>query len=79
MKDLSNKNVVHTKKGNVQYLQFRKLMEYKDVINHAYSLGTDVNFRTATKGKPIEGIESAMNSYRKLCNSIGANYINTIR
>lgn len=79
MRDLSNKNVVHIKKGNVQYLQFRKLMEYKDAINHAYSLGIDVDFRTATKGKPIEGIELAMNSYRNLCNSIGTYHINTIK
>lgn len=79
MKDLSNQNVVHIKKGNVQYLQFRKLLEYKDIINHAYSLGTDVNFRTATKGKPIEGLETAINSYSELCNSIGTNYIKTIK
>ena len=62
MKDLSNKNVVHIKKEKAQYLQFRKLNEYKDIINHAYSLGTDVNFRTATKGKPIEELELAINS-----------------
>ena len=79
MKDLSNKNVVHIKKGNVQYLQFRKLLEYKDIINHAYSLGTDVNFRTATKGKPIEDCTLAVNSYRRICEAIGTNYIRTVK
>ena len=44
--DLSNRNVIHIKKGDTEFLQFRKLLEYKDVINHAYSLGTKLNFRT---------------------------------
>jgi len=79
MKDLSNKNVVHMKKGNVQYLQFRKLIEYKDIINHAYSLGIDTNFRTATKGKPIENLELPMKSYRNLCEAMDTNHINVIK
>ena len=28
MKDLSNENVIHVKKNGVEYLQFRKLLEY---------------------------------------------------
>ena len=49
--DLSNRNVIHIKKGDTEFLQFRKLLEYKDVINHAYSLGTKLNFRTSTINK----------------------------
>lgn len=47
MKDLSNKNVIHICKNGIQYLQFRKLLKYKDIINHAYSLEIDRNYRTA--------------------------------
>ena len=36
MKDLSNENIVHVNKNGVQYLQFRKLLEYSNVITHAY-------------------------------------------
>jgi len=32
MKDLSNENVIHVKKNGVEYLQFRKLLEYSDII-----------------------------------------------
>lgn len=46
MKDLSNKNVIHIKKNGVEYLQFKRLLEYKNEIKHAYSLGIDKNFRT---------------------------------
>ena len=30
--DLSNENIIHIKKGNTEYIQFRKLLEYKDII-----------------------------------------------
>ena len=45
--DLSNENVIHRKEDGCEYLQFRKLLVYKEVINHAYSLGIDKNYRTA--------------------------------
>ena len=62
--DLSNENVIHVKKGNVQYLQFRRLLEYKDIISHAYSLGTNMNFRTATTSKqPLEGVEKEVGCF----------------
>ena len=40
--DLSNDNVIHVKKDGVEYLQFRRLLEYENVA-HAYALKpTDV-------------------------------------
>ena len=42
-------NVIHIKKDGVEYLQFKRLLEYKDKINHVYTLGVDWNFRTATR------------------------------
>ena len=41
MLDLSNENIVHIKDGDIEYLQFRKLLEYKDKINHCYTLKTN--------------------------------------
>ena len=29
--DLSNENIIHIKKDNVEYIQFRKLLEYKNI------------------------------------------------
>ena len=55
MKDLSNENVIHIVKDGVQYLQFRRLLEYSDILVHAYSLGIDKNFRTA-RAKTAEPI-----------------------
>ena len=80
--DLSNENIIHVNKNGVQYIQFRKLLEYSDIIRHAYSLGADVNFRTAKVNKQQlsrNEYELAINSYKNLCNAIGSNYINTVK
>ena len=50
--DLSNENVLHIQKNGIEYLQFKKLLEYQKEINHAYSLGLDKNYgRTEEKQK----------------------------
>lgn len=80
--DLSNENIIHVNKNGVQYIQFRKLLEYSDIIRHAYSLGTDVNFRTAKVNKQQlsrNEYELAINAYKNLCDSIGSDYINTVK
>lgn len=82
MKDLSNKNIVHINKKGVQYLQFKKLLEYKDIITHAYSVGTDVNFRTARANKqklPEQEFNKAMQDYKNLCNAINVDYKNVVK
>ena len=75
MKELSNKNVIHVKDEKIEYLQFRKLLEHKDVIYHAYALGLDVGFKTtkpAQKPTSPERMELARKSYKKLCGCIGS-------
>ena len=80
MKDLSNENVIHIKKDGIEYLQFRKLLEYSDVIKHGYSIGLDRNFRTA-RAKNVEPLSEkeynkAIKDYKELADSIGIEYIN---
>ena len=41
MKDLSNENVIHVKKDRIEYLQFKKLLEYSDIINLVFGLWSD--------------------------------------
>lgn len=82
MKDLSNKNVIRINKNGIQYLQFRKLLEYKDIITHAYSIGTDVNFRTARVNKqqlPENEFNKAIQDYKNLCNAINVDYKNIVK
>ena len=81
MKSLSNENVIHIEKNGVQYLQFSKLLEYKE-IKHAYSLGIKENYRTSRTNKmPLEESEyiKAIDSYKKLCENIGVDYKNIVK
>lgn len=82
MKDLSNENVIHIIKDNIQYLQFGKLLEYKDIITHAYPLGIDLNFRADKINKQStekDEEEQDIESYKKVCSELGLNYINIVR
>ena len=82
--ELSNDTVIHIKNGDIEYLQFRRLLEYSDVISHCYSLGTNVNFRTSSKGyennvnNEIE-YEKVISNYKNLCDNIGLDYRNLVK
>lgn len=74
--DLSNENVIHINKNGVQYLQFRKLLQYNE-IKHAYSLGIDKNYRTAKANQePLseKDYKICINSYKDLCIELGEDY-----
>ena len=80
--DLSNENVIHVKKNGIQYLQFRKLLEYQDIVKHAYSLGLDVNYRTARANKQElekKEYEKAINDYKILCKELQINEKNLVK
>lgn len=80
--DLSNENVIHVKGEGIEYLQFRKLLEYSDLITHAYVLGLDKNFRTARlKNQKIseEEYELAVKSYKTLCNELNMDYNDIVK
>lgn len=82
MEDLSNQYVIHVKDNEIEYLQFRKLLEYKDTITHGYALGLDVGFKTTTVNNqlaPPERIQLAKESYRKLCHGIGCDDIHIVQ
>ena len=82
MKNLSNENVIHVRKDGVEFLQFRRLLEYSDVVNHAYSLGINTNFRTARINKKElskEEYEKAISDYKNITAEIGSSYINVVK
>ena len=74
MKDLSNKIVKHIKKDQVEYLQFRKLCEFPE-INHLYSLGKELNFRTSNEYE----FEKAKKSYIKILENNEYRFSNLVK
>ena len=71
--NLSNENVVHIQKDGIEYLQFRRLLEYKHRINHAYSLGINKNYMTNQPNKDKlnhSTYQKVIKKKKKLCQSI---------
>ncbi len=79
--DLSNENVIHIKKENIEYLQFKKLLEYPE-IKHLYSLGITRDYRTAKANNEkidIQKYNQAIQNYKDLCNEINEPYTKVIK
>ena len=74
--DLSNENIIHVKKDGMEYLQFKKLLEYSDKLTHAYVIGKDVDF---TEALGEERKEKAIKDYTKICNLLNLNVNNLIK
>lgn len=79
--DLSNENVIHVKNDDIEYLQFRRLLEYSDILTHAYTLGTDVSFRTNRINGVIseEEKQEYINSYKSIAKQLSCDYINFVK
>ncbi len=79
--DLSNENIIHKKDKGFEYLQFRKLNQYSNLISHAYSLGIDINFRTSRINGilPEEEFLKTINNYKELCKCLNLDYENIVK
>lgn len=76
MKDLSNENIVHVKHGNIEYIQFKKLLEYSNILTHCFTLKPldFAGFDNYEKNK-----EKVEDSYQKICNELNIKYSNICR
>lgn len=79
--DLSNENIILKKNRGFEYLQFKKLNEYSNLISHAYSLGININFRTSRINKKLSEEEffDAINNYNELCKCLNLDYKNIVK
>ena len=77
MQDLTNDVVVHIKKNNIEYLQFRKLLEYPELI-HCYTLSAN-NFDVAGNDTMENRKEVVLNNYKKLATTLEIDYNHIIR
>ena len=69
--DLSNENIIHVKKESIEYLQFKKLLEYKEIV-HCYTLSINgINFKIGSK----ENEDSML----KLCNVLNIDKNSIVR
>ncbi len=73
--DLSNDVMVHVKKDGIEYLQFRKLLEYDNLV-HCYTLRKNLDFKRKNSQDNNKVLEE---SYEKLCKALGFDRKNEVR
>ena len=67
MQDLANENIIHKNKDGIEYIQFKKLLEYSE-IEHCYIISkNDFNFRI------YENDSILQQSYDKICATLDFN------
>lgn len=77
--DLSNENIVHIKKEGIEYIQFRRLLEFPE-IKHAYVIGLDKDYKIYSNPNNEEKLknEEAKSNYKKICDELKIDYNNII-
>lgn len=74
--DLSNDTILHIKKDGVEYLQFRKLLEFKNLINCYTLSANNVDFR---RNFPKENENILKESYDKICSALNIDVKSIVR
>ena len=77
MIDLSNKDIAHVKGKDVEYLQFKRLLEYPELV-HCYSLSVN-EFDVAGNDTMRNKKEVVIESYKKISKELDVNYNHIIR
>lgn len=72
--NLTNEFVIHKVGENLEYLQFKRLLEYEDILTHAYTLRHEtINFG------PNLTPDNCSKNYQTLCQEIDLDYNNIVR
>lgn len=77
--NLSNETVIHIQKDEIQYLQFKKLLEYSE-IKYAYVLGLDKSFKIYDHPSENESIKNELSkkAYKEICKELNLKYQNLV-
>lgn len=70
MEELSNENIIHIKKNGIEYIQFKKLLEYKN-ITHCFTL-KPLDF--AGFDNYNEKKDSVNKAYKAICEELKVHY-----
>ena len=75
--DLSNENITHIKRKNIEYLQFKKLLEYPQIVHCITLRKNDLNFGNIDTYNSIQN--EVEENYKKICNELNLEYTNIVR
>ena len=77
MIDLSNESVIHIKGKEIEYLQFRRLLDYPEIV-HCYTLSEN-GFNVAGNDTYADKKEIVFENYKKLSTELNVDYNNILR
>jgi len=77
MDDLSNENMIHVKKNGIEYLQFKRLLQYPDLVQ-CYTLSAN-EFDVGSNDTYKQKAETISDNYKKLALSLNIDYKNILR
>ena len=67
--DLTNDNIIHKKEGDIEYIEFKRLLEYQDKVRAIYTLKgpNDLNYNRGNE-----------ENYKNICELTGMKYDNLV-
>lgn len=75
--DLSNESIIHKKNETIEYIQFKKLLEFPEIA-HAYVIGLDKSFKIYKDDNHHKENQLAEKSYKDICEELGIEYKNIV-
>ncbi len=73
MIDLSNDNIIHIRKDDIEYIQFKKLLEYETILKHS------ICFKPLDFNLSKIGEEKLEENYKKICRTLEISYKDVVR
>ena len=73
MIDLSNDNIIHIKKGKIEYIQFKRLLEYEGILKHA------ICFKPLDFNLSKIGEKKLEENYKDICEDLKISYKDILR
>lgn len=72
--NFTSKTILHKIGENIEYIQFKRLLKYQDIIEHAYTLrNNSINFG------PNLTLKESLNNYQTLCHDLNLDKNNIVR
>lgn len=74
--NLSNENILHVRKNGIEYLQFKRLLQFNNLINCYTLSANNVDF---IRKFPEENTDILKASYKKICSALNIKIENIVR
>lgn len=80
MKSLDNEQITHVIEKDIEYIQFKRLLEYKDIITHCFTLRVNrEDSKEFDFAVMMNNRQNAIENYKTICSYLNLEYNKVIR